>query len=322
MSERDEVRRPEVRWPKGTLVWVGVLAAVAVAVRLALPADPFVRSVAAWTVALAPILVLVSPAGSRGIAYGAAVGLAAMLAAEFAAGFLPDAARDWPDFVVAASLYAAFTLGAVLGTTLRDRAWRRSPERRSLLGRLRGLLPGGAPDDEEDAAEEAQRPDAPWSPLPRPETEQRLADLLRRAAREEEPLAVILFGVEGFDEHPVEVRHEIWRAMHDQLGPDDVFGRQDSGRFLAILPGDTSGRASVVAERVRVNVAPLSSEGGPAPVLCAGITAAGRGAEDGGALVAQAESALEQATRLGGDRIMLNEGGVFREGPVRPAFDG
>lgn len=321
MTERDEVRRPEVRWPRGTLVWVGMLAAAAVVVRLALPADPFVRSVAAWTVALAPILALVSPAGSRGIAYGAAVGLAAMLTAEFAAGFLPDAARDWPDFVVAASLYAAFTLGAVLGTTLRDRAWRKPSERRSLLGRLRDRMPGGGSSEEEPEAEEAERPDAPWSPLTRPETEQRLADLLRWASREEEPLAVILFGVEGFDDHPVEVRHEIWRAMHDQLGPDDVFGRQDPGRFLAILPGETSSRASVVAERVRANVAPLSSEGGPAPVLCAGITAAGRGEGDGGLLVAQAESALEQAARLGGDRIMLNEGGVYREGPVRPAFD-
>lgn len=321
MSDQDAPRRrPEVRWPRGTLVAVGVLVAGAAAVRLALPTDPFVRAVAAWTLALTPILALVGPAGSRGVAYGAVVGLAALLAAEFAAGFLPEPTRDWPRFVLSASLYSAFTLGAVLGTTLRDREWMRSPkDRRSLLARLRGLLPGGR--DTEEAGAEPYDPDDEVSPLPREETEQRLVELLRRAEREGEPLSVIAFGVEGIGAQPAEVRREVWKAMHDQIDREDVLGRLGPARFLAILPGLTSGRASVVAERVRANVAPLSPDGGPAPVLSAGIAAAERGGSRPSEILAQAESALDQARRLGGDRIMLNEGGVFREGPVRPAFE-
>lgn len=321
MTDQDGPRRPELRWPRGALVGVGVLAAAAVAARLALPGAPIVRIVAAWSLALLPLLVLIGPAGSRGIAYGAVVGLASMLVAEFAAGLVPEPTRDWPTFVVAASLFTAFTLGGVLGSTLRDRAWMRGPkEGRSLLAWLRARMPGGRAEEVEET-EPAYGPDEEGAPLPRKATEQRLIELLRTAEREKEPVAVILFGIEGFDEQPAGIQRDVWKAVRDQLGRNDVLGRLEPSRFLAILPGETSGRASVVAERVRANVAPLSSEAGPAPVMSAGIAAAGRGGSEGAELVGRAEAALEQAGRLGGDRIMLNEGGVFREGPVRPAFE-
>lgn len=322
MSDRTDVLKPEVRWPRWVLVVVGVLAAGVVVTRLVLPGDPAVRILVAWVVALVPPMILILPAGARGVAYGACVGLAALLLSELAAGLLPRSSRDWTTFLAGAALYVAFALGALTGVRFRDRAWTRDPARRSRLGRLLSRW-GRKGDRAEGRRKEPGESDRSSVLLSEERFEERLFDLLRRANGAEEPLSVIAVEVEGLDRHPEELRREVWKAVEDQLEEGHELGSIGGDRCAAILPGATTGAASVVAERIRANVAPLSPDKGGPLVVSAGVAAVERGGDARpSASVAAAEAALEQAKRLGGDRVMVRDGGVYREGPLRPAFGG
>lgn len=315
MNAREKLRRPEARWPRWALVVVGVLAAAAAGLRLAVTRDVFTGHFLGWLLVLVPVLLLARQAGSRGALFGATTGLVALLAAELAAGPLPGADQEWTVFAGGAALYVSFALGTTVGLRLRDRAWVARGEDRSFLARFRSLLPGGGASVSDDGGE-GRGSEATV------DVRARLRDLILAAGNSGEPVAVVVFGVSELAALPDDAERAVVAAVADQLGERHDLVRTGPNRLVALLPGETSGGASVLADRVRANVAPLAPEDGPALVLSAGVAAAGSGDPKASELLDHAEAALQQAIRLGGDRIMVRHGGAFREGPVRPAFDG
>ena len=312
MSVRDERRRPEARWPRWSLVVVGVLATGAAGLRLAVTRDPYTGHLLAWLLVLGPVVLLGRQAGSRGALFGATAGLVALLVAELAAGPLRGVDQAWTVFAGGAALYVSFALGIVVGLRLRDRAWIAVGEDRTFLARFRRLLPGGASTEREGGPRrEADRSE---------DVKARLRELMLAAESSGEPVAAVVIELEGLAALPDSGQRAVVAAVEDQLGERHHLVRIGSTRLVALLPGETSASASVMAERMRANVAPVAAEDGPTLGFDAGVAAAGGGDPRAPELLDHAEAALEQAIRLTGDRIMVRDGGAFREGPVRPAY--
>lgn len=314
MSDRDEPRRPEARWPRWAVLTVGVLAAAGAGLRLAVTGGDYTGHLLGWLLVVLPVLLLARQAGAAGALFGAATGLTALLVAELAAGPLPGAEQAWTIFVGASAVYLAFALGTVAGLALRDRAWLARTAERSFLARLRGLLPGSGTFER---AGERQHEGADGSG----DVRSRLRELVLAAKDSGEPVAVVLFRLPGLPALPDDVQRAVLGAVEDQLGDRHVLTRDEPDRLVALLPGETSKGASVLAERVRANVAPLAPGDGPRLEFSAGVAAAGGGDPVASELLDHAGAALDQAMRLGGDRIMVRDGGAFREGPLRTAFE-
>ena len=310
MSERGVRERPEDRWPRWALVGVGILAATAAGLRLTSDAGALLG----WIVATIPVLLLARTAGIRGAAFGAAAGLAALLAAEVVAGPLTDAQQAWQRFAGGAALYVAFALGAAVGLAIRDRTWLTASGGSSLLLRMRALLPGRT--HPQVKSRRSSFDDDIGDDL-----RERLPDLVLEAGRPGEPLAVILFEIPGLAESRAEVRKAVRTAAADQLTEEHTLVGPDGDRLAALLPGETSAAASVLAERVRANVAPLlSSERRPQRSLSAGVAAVGGGDIKLSDLLDRAETALARAMEFGGDRVIVRDGDAYREGPLRPVY--
>lgn len=299
-----------VRWPRWSLLGVGVLTAMAAALRLAGAAGPALG----WVVAVIPVLLLARTAGIRGGALGAAAGVAALFVAEVAAGPLPDVQQGWTRFAEGAALYVAFVLGTSAGIAIRDRTWLAASDGGSLLARARRLLPGAK--DSKGAARRTASPDDAHGD----DLRDRLPELVREAWRPGETLALVLFEVPGLASCGDDVRKAVRDAAADQLTEEHTLLGPDGDRLAALLPGETSGSASVRAERVRANVAPLTSELGSGLLLSAGVAALGSGDTRVPDLLERAESAVARASEFGGDRVIVRDGDAYRAGPVRPAF--
>lgn len=178
-------------------------------------------------------------------------------------------------------------------------------------------------------------PEEPGSGADRPAPEARDADeilvSLERAVREREAggsVSVVLFQLEGYADLEERGRRparryldDVLRAVRDRLDDRQQLGalEQPPGRLLAVLPDATSAAASVFAERARMNLAPVEPAEGPPCPLSAGVAALSQAGTEAEELLAEAERALEQALRLGGDRVMVLREGVFQEGPLKGA---
>ena len=168
-------------------------------------------------------------------------------------------------------------------------------------------------------------------PAPEADDPDEILGHLERTVRELDgggSVAVVLFQLEGYGELEAGGRSgarrylsDVLRAVRDRLEEGQQLGALDepAGRLLAVLPEATSAAASLFAERARMNLAPVEPEEGPPCPLSAGVAAMSAAGTDPEDVLDEAERALEQALRLGGDRVMVFRQGVFREGPLKGA---
>jgi two-component system cell cycle response regulator len=98
---------------------------------------------------------------------------------------------------------------------------------------------------------------------------------------------------------------ELAALARQVLSPASLIGRWGGEEFLAILPEASSPEALAVAERLRATVAnhPFAASGGGALTCSIGLAMFPRDAQEGGRLVAAADSAMYAAKRLGRNQV-------------------
>jgi diguanylate cyclase (GGDEF)-like protein len=143
-----------------------------------------------------------------------------------------------------------------------------------------------------------------------------------RVQRMKTPLSLLLFEIDGFGQ---------WKSRLGRCSTDtllrlivertarllrsyDTFGRQANHQFLAILPGCSTVNATILAERIRMEVFSPSFECGGEMVrlsACFGIAASqGRSPV---VVVREAETALQRAQEAGVESIMTFTSGRVAE---------
>jgi diguanylate cyclase (GGDEF)-like protein len=139
---------------------------------------------------------------------------------------------------------------------------------------------------------------------------------LRRARRSRQPLAILMFDVDGFKTINDELGHlrgdDLLRAVGAQLTrvlrSTDVRCRYGGDEFLIILPDTPLIGAQQVAESVRREMATLTMIAGDKTVpvtVSVGIAAAGPAELGVSALIERADDALYQAKRAGRNRCSV-----------------
>lgn len=250
-----------------------------------------------WTVALAPIYLLLYFRGWRGAAVGFLAVAAVATGGRALAGALGAAEASMAGLPVyvwtlaAASLAGAVTLEAVRAV------WR---------GQLADPITG----------------------LP----DRRLVDAFLRkqmaAARRGRSLTVALVALDGCREFDPRcgtgdrgrALERVGRVLAANSREMDFIGYYGEERFLAVMPGESSSGVSVFADRVRSEVAevPLPERGGC--TVSVGVASHEVGVDGAAELIRRAEDALAWARNLGGDRVILYGRPAYKEGPVRPHF--
>jgi diguanylate cyclase (GGDEF)-like protein len=140
----------------------------------------------------------------------------------------------------------------------------------------------------------------------------RLERELDRAAETDRPLSVLLLDIDDFSalNHRLghgrgdELLHELAQGLLDVLRPSDICARYGGEEFAVILMDVPPTTALAIAERLRAAL------GGPrrTATLSIGLASRPRDACDKEGLLRAAEAALDQAKRLGKDRVVAAVG--------------
>ncbi|HTL70251.1 MAG TPA: sensor domain-containing diguanylate cyclase [Candidatus Eisenbacteria bacterium] len=92
--------------------------------------------------------------------------------------------------------------------------------------------------------------------------QERLAEESRRASRNQEPFAVILFDIDHFKRYNDEYGHSagdlvlknIGALLQRTLGPSDLAARYGGEEFVVLMPGKGKKEARALAEKIRVEI--------------------------------------------------------------------
>jgi diguanylate cyclase (GGDEF)-like protein len=137
---------------------------------------------------------------------------------------------------------------------------------------------------------------------------ERLESEIRLSQRHRLPLALLAIDLDGLkrinDAHGHEAGDAALRRVGDALRAvcrvSDVMGRWGGDEFLVVAPGDSSGDAMRLAERIRGAVAGAASR----PLLVSiGIATLAADEPSLQALVRRADDALYEAKHRGGDQV-------------------
>jgi diguanylate cyclase len=167
--------------------------------------------------------------------------------------------------------------------------------------------------------EQVSRTDALTGVANRRHFDERHAGAVQRAMARGLPLGVLLLDLDHFKRindtlgHPVgdACLREVARRVGLALGPHEaLLARYGGEEFVALLPGLSLEGALASAERLRGVIAaePVDTERGPVPVT-ASVGLSCRvpiGADDGGALLDEADQALYEAKRGGRNRVAID----------------
>jgi diguanylate cyclase (GGDEF)-like protein len=144
----------------------------------------------------------------------------------------------------------------------------------------------------------------------RPHLEQRVRLDMLRCRMQGEALTMILFDIDNFKRindgfgHAVgdrALKHACKIAQH-ALRPTDLLGRLGGDEFVAVLPGIDHPAARAIAERIRIQLATSTLEGGPALTASFGIAEMGAG-DTCESLMEHADKALYKAKQEGRNRV-------------------
>jgi diguanylate cyclase (GGDEF)-like protein len=146
----------------------------------------------------------------------------------------------------------------------------------------------------------------------------RLEEEMRKARDQIQPLSLLLFRPDRFDEinerHGIEAGDRLLKTMVNRVRTNirlrDVLVRRAGVSFALIMPDTTTPAAQRVAERIRTGVAerplPLAADLSARTTLSVGVlTWNGRDGAEG--LEQRAAEAMEQARAGGGDRLVVVE---------------
>lgn len=140
---------------------------------------------------------------------------------------------------------------------------------------------------------------------------------LAHAREEKRPLAVVVLRVDGMESLTSTagtarrdfVLAEISQRIRACLRPYDVVGRSSSDQFLAVLLSADLARGAIASERLRDEIAsvPIRTATGPISVTVSVGTACSADLEHGDhrQLIGAATSAMERASKSGGNRTMM-----------------
>ena len=155
----------------------------------------------------------------------------------------------------------------------------------------------------------------------------RLTSEMERAAREGQPLSVVLLDLDHFkqvnDSHGHAsgdaVLREAARRMKDSMRGYDMVGRYGGEEFLIVAPASAAEESLKLAERIRgcIARAPVDTPDGPIEVTCSlGVAVAGlTPREEASALIGRADAALYRAKANGRNRVEM--AGEAEEAGVR-----
>jgi diguanylate cyclase (GGDEF)-like protein len=141
---------------------------------------------------------------------------------------------------------------------------------------------------------------------------------LARSRRYQRPLSLLMLDLDHFKAvndrfgHAVgdEVLRTFAQVCRETLRDADVFARMGGEEFAVLLVETSAGRASLVAERLRANVArlaiptPGATSDAVSVTVSAGAATANEDDETLDALLARADDALYRAKRAGRDRVV------------------
>lgn len=139
--------------------------------------------------------------------------------------------------------------------------------------------------------------------------DERLAALIADPAGR--PLVLVMLDLDGFKHfndvngHPVgdALLQETGRALVASVRDGDLCFRYGGDEFALLLPRTDAESARQIAERVRLAISALGSDGGRGVTASVGIGDAPRDAQTAEELVRATDAALYRAKGLGGDRV-------------------
>jgi diguanylate cyclase len=146
--------------------------------------------------------------------------------------------------------------------------------------------------------------------------------MVSHAHRRGAPLAAVLLDVDHFKRINDECGHGVGDAVLCQIGElvapvlrgSDFFGRHGGEEFVLLLPDTTADGAAVVAEKIRVAMGALVTDGLHHPVTVSlGAAELLPGDMDGSELLGNADQALYRAKEGGRDRVEVAQASSTRE---------
>ena len=147
-----------------------------------------------------------------------------------------------------------------------------------------------------------------------------LAVEVHRARRQRVPLSVLILDADGFKDVNDTFGHQAGDALlrdiadvlRNTVRVFDISARVGGDEFAVLMPGSDTHAAALTGERIRRLLASLSlprGADGSSPKLCVSIGVAElQPAANGEDLLADADRALYQAKRTGGDRVQVWQG--------------
>lgn len=281
-----------LQMPSHAFLIAAFLPALAAVARLAVHGEVGTWALLIWLLGLAPVFLLTRYMGWKGALLGLAWTSAMVVLSELFAALLSGRPPVWSLVGVVVAVSASAALGAGL-----ERQWwaERSVE---------------LPEPEEEGLCEDD--------LPKGEVLHYFLEKLFEAARRRPPLTLVLLEVDRYDEYAslygeakackaVDVAIE---ALKSQARASNMYGRIDDRRLVVFLSGETLSGAYGFSVRVVEEIESLPAPWSGRITLSAGIAGYDTSMPNADALLARARQALDTARRMGGERIVVADGGT------------
>ncbi len=158
--------------------------------------------------------------------------------------------------------------------------------------------------------------------------QERLAQELSRARREETPLALVAIDIDDFKIVNDALGHaagddallRLARAISEELRPYDLCGRVGGDEFMLALPGTDAKDAAEVVARVRARAVEVQTSTGQALTVSAGIVGFPEHATEQGRLMHLADGAMYWSKSHGKDRAFIYSSAIdFALSPAEAA---